>query len=241
MNKIGDFRMDFTITGGATFSNYTYISFNCPPDEQAQIEDTLRQMGGTPDLTRQDPTNREYCWKISFPEAVPVLGTYHTREKIALFEAHPPTITLPEYDTAWNALAAASQISAQLNGDMAKKRGQRPDLVETLGSVTECADAVQQALSKVSGKDANPNNRRGLVKNGFGFYSRITSILLGQEETKGIISTPAILGLGDILEQTKPGNGKEESSEVQGARETAEAAYDTVLAFYHQKYPQQTQ
>ena len=142
----------------------------------------------------------------------------------------------------WDELDTASQISAQLNIDMAKKRGQRPDPVKILNLVTECADAVQQALSKVSGKDANPNNRRGLVKNGFGFYSGITYILLGQEETKGgIISTPAILGLGDILEQTKPGNGKEESSEVQKVRKTAEAAYDTVLAFYHQKYPQQTQ
>ncbi len=244
--------MDLTITGGATFSKYTYISFNCPPDEQISpdeqidIENLLRQMGGTPDLTRQDPRNREYCWKIDFPTVVSALSRSSYRHRICthqimLAEAPPPTITLPEYDTAWNALAAASQISAQLNGDMAKKRGQKPDPVETLGSVTECADAAQQALSKVSGNDANPNNRRGLVRNGFGFYSGITSILLGQKETKGIISTPAILGLGDILEQTKPGNGKEESSEVQGARETAEAAYDTVLAFYHQKYPPQTQ
>ena len=141
----------------------------------------------------------------------------------------------------WDELDTASQISARLNIDMAKKRGQRPDPVKILNLVTECADAVQRALSKVSGNDANPNNIRGLVKNGSGFYSRITYILLGQEETKGIISTPAILGLGDILKKTKPGNGKEESSEVQGARETAEAAYDTVLAFYHQKYPQQNQ
>jgi len=141
----------------------------------------------------------------------------------------------------WDELYTASQISAQLNTAMAKKRGQRPDPVETLGRVTECADAVQQALSKVSGKDANPNNRRGLVKNGFGFYSGITYILLGQEETKGIINTPAILGLGDILKKTEPSNGKEESSEVKGVRETAEAAYDTVLKLYHQKYPQQNQ
>ena len=140
----------------------------------------------------------------------------------------------------WDELYTASQISAQLNTAMAKKRGQRPDPVETLGRVTECADAVQQALSKVSGNDANPNNRRGLVKNGFGFYYGITYILLGQEETKGIINTPAILGLGDILEQTEPSNGQEESPEVQQVRNTAEAAYNTVLEFYRQTYPQQT-
>jgi hypothetical protein len=222
-------------------SEYSFIKFMCSPEDQKKIEKQLREMGATPDLTRQDQKDREYCWKISFNTAFEAFGLAHLSNKIMLAAAHPPTTPFKNYKTAWDALEGASQISAQLNTDMTNKRGQKPDPVETLGRVTNCADAVQQALNKVSGNHANPNDRRGLLKNGFSFYSGITSILLGQEETKGIISTPAILGLGDILEQTKPGNGKEESSEVQGARETAEAAYNTVLAFYHQKYPQQTQ
>jgi hypothetical protein len=141
----------------------------------------------------------------------------------------------------WDELYTASQISAQLNTAMAKKRGQRPDPVETLGLVTNCADAVQQALSKVSGKERNPDDRSGLLQNGLSFYYGITSILLGQEARSGIINTPAILGLGDILEQTKPSNGKEEAPEVQQVRNTAEAAYNTVLEFYRQTYSQKTQ
>ncbi len=222
-------------------SEYCVIRFNCSPEEQTRIENILRQMKATPDLTRQDPECREYCWEISFPVAFEAIGINHMNRTIVLTAAHPPTTRFNHYQTAWDALEGASQISAQLNTAMAKKRGQRPDPVETLGRVTECADAVQQALSKVRGNDANPDYRRGLVKHGFGFYSGITSILLGQEETKGIINTPAILGLGQILEQTKPSNGKEEAPEVQQVRNTAEAAYDTVLKFYHQKYPQQNQ
>jgi hypothetical protein len=221
-------------------SGYSVIKFMCSPEDQKTIENQLREMGAIPDLTRQDPENREYCWKISFNTAFEAFGLAHQSNKIMLAVAHPPTTPFKNYKTAWDALEGASQISAQLNTAMAKKRGQRPDPVETLGRVTECADAVQQALSKVSGNDANPNNRRGLVKNGFGFYYRITYILLGQEETKGIINTPAILGLGQILEQTKPSNGKEEAPEVQQVKNTAEAAYNTVLEFYRQTYPQQT-
>jgi hypothetical protein len=230
MAKIGDFRM----------SGYSVIKFMCSTEDQKKIENILRKMGAIPDLTRQDPENREYCWKISYPIALEAFAIDTIQKKIALAEAHPPTTPFKNYKTAWDALEGASQISAQLNTAMAKKRGQKPDPVETLNLVTNCADAVQQALSKVSGKDANPNNRRGLVKNGFGFYSGITYILLGQEETKGIISTPAILGLGDILEQTKPSKGQEGSSEVKEVRETAEAAYNAVLELYRQTYPQQT-
>ncbi len=212
----------------------------CSPEDQKKIEKQLREMKATPDLTRQDPKHREYCWKISFNTAFEAFGLAHLSNKIMLAAAHPPTTTFKNYKTAWDALEGASQISAQLNTAMAKKRGRKPDPVKTLNLITECADAVQQALSKVSGNDANPDYRRGLVKHGFGFYSRITSILLGQEETKGIISTPTILGLGDILEQTKPSKGQEGSSEVKEVRETAEAAYNTVLEFYRQTYPQQT-
>ena len=224
-------------------NDYTAIKFmdTCSPEMQREIENQLRKMGGTPDLTRQDPENREYCWRVYHVDVFEAFYGLLEKGQLWCHNAHPPQTFFDQYKTAWDALAGASQISAQLNEDMAKKQKQRPNSVETLGRVIECADAAQQALSKVNGNDANPDNRGGLVKNGFGFYSGITSILLGQEETKGIINTPAILGLGDILEQTKPGNGKEESSEVQKVRKTAEAAYDTVLAFYHQKYPQQTQ
>jgi hypothetical protein len=231
MAKIGDFRM----------SEYSGIMFMCSPEDQKRIENQLREMGATPDLTRQDPKRRIYCWKISYPIAFEAIGRYDLNRTIALDGAHPPTITLPEYDSAWDALEGASQISAQLNEDMAKKRVQRPDPVETLGRVTECADAVQQALSKVRGKERNPDDRSGLLQNGFCFYSGITSILLGQEARSGIINTPAILGLGQILEQTKPSKGQEESPEVQQVRNTAEAAYDTVSGFYHQTYSQKTQ
>ena len=80
MAKIGDFRM----------SGYSVIKFMCSPEDQKTIEKQLREMGATPDLTRQDPESREYCWKISYDIAFEAFVSDTIQKKIALAVAHPP-------------------------------------------------------------------------------------------------------------------------------------------------------
>ena len=72
-------------------SGYTAVKFMCSPEIQREIEQQLREMGAEPDLTRQDPEHREYCWNISYPIAFEALGRYDLCRQIALAAAHNPS------------------------------------------------------------------------------------------------------------------------------------------------------
>ncbi len=72
-------------------SGYTAVKFMCSPEIQREIEQQLREMGAEPDLTRQDPENRAYCWEIHYTTAFEALGHYHQSEQIALFMARNPS------------------------------------------------------------------------------------------------------------------------------------------------------
>ena len=72
-------------------SGYTAIKFMCLPEIQRGIEQQLRKMGAEPDLTRQNPEHKEYCWEIDYDIAFEALGHYHLSKQIALRMARNPS------------------------------------------------------------------------------------------------------------------------------------------------------